>query len=56
MLEYPSRSNLKCFPEFYEAPALPLSGGDELFDPTVIVDITLAGETIILADQKGFEP
>ena len=50
MMEYPSRSNLKCFPEFYRIQALSLSGGDELFDPTVIVDITLAGETIILAD------
>ena len=50
MMEYPSRSNLKCFPEFYWIQALSLSGGDELFGPTVIVDITLAGETIILAD------
>ena len=46
MMEYPSRSNLNCFLSFNEASAK----GGELFGPTVIVDITLAGETIILAD------
>ena len=42
-MEYPSRSNLNCFLSFNEASAK----GDELFGPTVIVDITLVRETII---------
>ena len=42
-MEYPSRSNLNCLPEFYWRQA----EGDELFGPTVIVDITLVRETII---------
>ena len=37
--EYPSRSDLKCLPEFYWIQALSLSGGDELLNPAWIVDI-----------------
>jgi len=48
MLEYPSRSNLNCFPEFYGAPA----GGDEFFDPRkVSTPLPLEKTTIICGQQ-----
>ena len=50
-MEYPSRSNLNCFLSFNEASAK----GDELFGPTVIVDITLVGETIIFVARTRIE-
>lgn len=52
MLEYPSRSNLNCFPEFYGAPA----GGEGFFNLSGIVDIHTIEKTIIIVGSSGLEP